>query len=130
MERRPIVRHTDETEPLPCPLGTTRRVVTGGEGGVANVHVITVAGGRPHYHEGYDEVYYFLSGEGTLRMGGENHAVRRGTVAVIPRGTVHSLESSGEAPLEFVIFGVPPMSADDPRFTPRKPETPEDGPCS
>jgi hypothetical protein len=37
--KQPIVRHRDETLPTDWPFGQMQRIVTGGEGGVANVHL-------------------------------------------------------------------------------------------
>ena len=41
-DKRVLVRYRDTTGVETCPYGQTCRIVTGGEGGVANVHVITV----------------------------------------------------------------------------------------
>ena len=122
--KQPIVHHRDQTEPLDCPFGHVQRIVTGGEGGVANVHVVTVTKGTPHVHEGYDEVYYVLSGNGTITLGEETHALRPGTVAVIPAGLPHSLLADAGDTLEFIIFGTPPMSINDDWAKPKKVEIP------
>jgi len=116
--RQPIVRHRDQTKPLECPFGHVQRVVTGGEGGIANVHVVEVTEGKPHVHAGYDEVYYVLSGAGTLQLGGEIESLRPGTVAVIPAGVPHSLRADPGQRLEFVIFGTPPVGMNDQRARP------------
>ncbi len=116
-----VVRYEDETPSQECPYGTATRVVTDGLGGIANVHVIEVTEGGAHYHSGYDEVYYVLSGSGTLKVDGEEFRLRPGAVAVIPADAVHSLIADKGASLRFVIFGTPAMSVDDPRFMPRKP---------
>ncbi len=92
--------------------------VSGGAGGVANVHVIRVTQGSRHVHKGYSEVYYVLSGRGMIKLDEETHALRPGAVVVIPAGVPHSLESEGDEPLEFIIFGTPPMPIDDPRARP------------
>lgn len=105
---------------MECPFGHVERVVTGGDGGVANVHVVKVNKGLPHIHQGYDEVYYFLSGSGTITLGETTSRVEPGTVAVIPGGMPHSLEADPGGELEFVIFGTPPMSLEDPRAKPHK----------
>jgi quercetin dioxygenase-like cupin family protein len=117
----PIVRYRDRSKPLACPYGQVERVVTGGQGGLANVHVVTVTSGSPHVHAGYDETYYVLAGLGTITLGDGTYDLRPGAVAVIPRGTVHGLQAAEGQTLQFVIFGTPAMSADDPRFQPQKP---------
>jgi mannose-6-phosphate isomerase-like protein (cupin superfamily) len=94
--------------------------VTGGEGGVANVHVVKITKGLAHVHDGYDEAYYFISGTGTITLGEETNPVSPGTVAVIPAGVPHSLEADQGSELEFVIFGTPPMSLEDERAKPKK----------
>lgn len=118
--KQPTVRHRDQTEPIACPFGQVQRVVTGGDGGVANVHIVRVTQGTPHVHEGYDEVYYVLSGTGTITLGDETRPLRPGTVAVIPAGVAHSLAADDGETLEFVIFGTPPMAIDDERARPKK----------
>ena len=118
--KTPIVRHRDETEPLDCPFGHVQRIVTGGQGGIANVHVVNITKGTPHLHEGYDEVYYIIAGTGTIMLGHETYPLRPGSVAVIPAGVMHSLKASAGSELEFVIFGTPPMAMDDERARPRK----------
>jgi mannose-6-phosphate isomerase-like protein (cupin superfamily) len=115
----PVVRYLDETAPLSCPYGQVQRIVTGGEGGIANVHVVQVTRGERHYHRGYDEVYYLLSGTGTITLEEKTHSLRPGAVIVIPAGISHALVSDSETPLQFIIFGSPPMPIDDDRAIPR-----------
>jgi mannose-6-phosphate isomerase-like protein (cupin superfamily) len=116
----PLVRHRDQTSSIDCPFGHVQRIVTGGEGGVANVHVVKITKGAPHVHTGYDEVYYVLSGTGTITLGDDVHPLRPGSVAVIPAGVPHSLEADPGKQLEFIIFGTPPMAMDDDRAKPQK----------
>lgn len=118
--KRALVRYEDETDPIPCPYGEVRRVVTGGEGGVANVHVVRVTRGGRHFHAAYDETYYVLEGHGELTMGDETHRLRPGAVVVIPAGVPHALAADEGETLAFVIFGTPPMAIDDDRARPRR----------
>lgn len=120
LRKQPLVRHRDETSSIDCPFGHVQRIVTSGEGGVANVHVVRITKGTPHVHQGYDETYYVLAGTGTISLGQEPHPLRPGSVAVIPAGVLHSLEASAGEELEFVILGTPPMAIDDERARPRK----------
>ena len=39
------MRHRDETDLIECPYGDVARVVAGGDGGIANVHVVRVTNG-------------------------------------------------------------------------------------
>ena len=117
----PLVRYRDRVDSQPCPYGEVTRVVTGGDGGIANVHVVKVTKGGRHYHEAYAETYYVLGGTGSIRLGDEEHALRPGAVVVIPPGLPHDLEADEGSELEFIIFGTPAMPIDDERAKPRKP---------
>ncbi len=119
-ERQPLVRQRDETPSADWPFGRMQRIVTGGEGGVANVHVAMTDGLPPFFHTGYDEVYYVLSGTGTVTLDGKAYPLRPGSVVVIPAGASHDLQVDAEQPLEFVIFGTPPMAVEDERARPRR----------
>jgi quercetin dioxygenase-like cupin family protein len=118
--KQPVVRHRDETPSDDWPFGRMQRIVTGGEGGVANVHLAKTGGLPPFFHTGYDEVYYVLSGSGTVTLNGKAHPLRPGSVVVIPAGVSHALEVDAGQELEFVIFGTPPMAIEDDRARPRK----------
>lgn len=117
----PIVKTYDDTAPLSCPYGKVRRIVTEGEGGIANVHVVCVTKGEAHLHRAYDEIYYILSGTGILEMDSIQYHIRPGSVVVIPAGTVHAVTSENDTPLEFIIFGTPPLSLKDESAVPLKP---------
>lgn len=82
--KTPLVHYRDETQPIECPFGHVWKIVTGGEGGVANVHVVNITRGTPHLRRGYDETYYVLAGTGTITLSQETHPLRPGSVAVIP----------------------------------------------
>jgi len=115
----PLVRYRDETSTVVCPYGEATRIITGGEGGVANVHVIKVTRGDRHYHSGYHEVYYVLSGNGDIMLEGNRHRLSPGAVVIIPNGIAHEISADKGDILEFVIVGSPAMATDDPRFVPR-----------
>lgn len=123
LTKQAFVSYRDETVSVSCPYGRVQRIVTGGRGGTANVHVVTVSKGDEHVHADYDETYYVLNGQGTITLDGKTHSVRPGAVVFIPAGTSHSLAASPDNCLEFVIFGTPGMPIDDPRATPRKNQT-------
>ncbi|HYG78552.1 MAG TPA: cupin domain-containing protein [Planctomycetota bacterium] len=120
-KKEPLVRYLDEARPIDCPYGNVRRIVTGGAGGVANVHVVSVTKGSMHYHKAYDEVYYVLSGTGTIALNGQTYALRPGAAAVIPAGVPHELLANDGSVLEFIIFGTPAMDINDERAKPMKP---------
>jgi mannose-6-phosphate isomerase-like protein (cupin superfamily) len=118
--KQPLVRHRDQTPPADWPFGEMRRIVTGSEEGVANVSYARLKTLPPFYHTGYDEVYYILSGTGTVKLNNEPSRLQPGSVVVIPAGTSHSLEADPGEELEFAIFGWPPMPIEDERAKPRR----------
>jgi mannose-6-phosphate isomerase-like protein (cupin superfamily) len=119
--KKAMVGYLDEAREIECPYGNVKRVITGGAGGVANVHIVSVTKGTTHFHAGYDEVYYVLRGTGQILLGDKPHALRPGAVVVIPAGLSHSLDADAGQTLEFIIFGTPAMPIDDERAKPRKP---------
>jgi mannose-6-phosphate isomerase-like protein (cupin superfamily) len=52
------------------------------------------------------EVYYVLSGEGSVTVGGETAPVRTGDAIPVDVGQTHALRSTGSAPLELMVIGV------------------------
>ena len=52
------------------------------------------------------EVYYVLSGEGTVTLNGEKAVIHTGDAIPAGLGETKSFASNGSAPLEFMIFGI------------------------
>jgi len=59
-----------------------------------------------HRHEGVEEFYYVVSGEGTARIDGESAPIRKGDAVPILFSEVHSFENTGRGDLEFMIVGI------------------------
>jgi mannose-6-phosphate isomerase-like protein (cupin superfamily) len=118
--KHPLVRHRDGTPHADWPFGDMQRIVTGGEGGVANISVAKLRSLPAFFHTGYDEIYYVLSGTGTVMLNSEPTRLQPGSVVVIPSGVSHSLEADPGQELEFVIFGSPPIPIEDERAKPRR----------
>src|ERR1700741_57238 len=62
----------------------------------------TVEPGREtaeHFHPETEELYYFVAGEGRMRLEEKEAAVTTGDCVVIPPGTPHKLFNDGPAPL-------------------------------
>lgn len=115
---RALIKYRDATSSVSCPFGDVTRIMTGGEGGVANVHVVRVTRGSAHVHTGYNEVYYVLSGRGVATVESERYELRPGAVLNIPLGNRHAIEADDGKTLEIIIFGTPAMTVDDERFVP------------
>ncbi len=73
----------------------------------AGVAELEVGGWLGHHRHEPSEVYYVLSGEGTLRVDGQEHQVRAGSAVWIPGNSEHGIQNSGGDRLRFFyVFAV------------------------
>jgi mannose-6-phosphate isomerase-like protein (cupin superfamily) len=79
------------------------------------------AGGETaeHYHPDTEELYYFVSGAGRMRLGDEEAEIRAGDCVVIPPGTQHKLLNPHGEPLVLLCCCAPAYSDDDTVMTGR-----------
>jgi mannose-6-phosphate isomerase-like protein (cupin superfamily) len=63
---------------------------------------------QPHQHEIAEHVYYFIEGTGTADCGDERLTVGPGTVMFVRPGVRHSVVSTGDGDLVFVVATSPP----------------------
>ncbi|MEA2366175.1 MAG: hypothetical protein QOI32_1687 [Thermoleophilaceae bacterium] len=66
-----------------------------------------------HHHGVSEEIYFFTSGSGRLRLGDEETNVSAGDTIVIPPGVRHKLWNSGDEPLKLLCCCSPPYSHED-----------------
>lgn len=66
-----------------------------------------------HFHRASEEIYFFTSGSGRIRLGDEESEVSAGDTVVIPPGTRHKLWNTGSKPLRLLCCCSPPYSHDD-----------------
>ena len=66
-----------------------------------------------HLHRHSEEIYYFTSGHGHMRLGDDETEVVAGDCAVIPPGTVHKLSNNGQDPLVLLCCCAPAYSDED-----------------
>jgi len=59
-----------------------------------------------HVHNGVEEIYFVISGEGVALVNEENAPIRKGDAVPIRVKDVHSFENTGSADLEFLVYGV------------------------
>jgi mannose-6-phosphate isomerase-like protein (cupin superfamily) len=77
--------------------------------GYSLAHAVIPAGRRSirHHLEGASEVYYILSGTGTMHVDADERAVGPGDALLIPPGAVQFLENTGGEPLVFLAIVEP-----------------------
>ena len=76
----------------------------------------TVPPGRDtqaHFHRTSEEIYFFTSGNGRMRLGEEEREVGPGDCVVIPPGTEHKLWNTGPGPLVLLCACAPAYSHED-----------------
>ena len=72
----------------------------------------TSEGGHTHPSDdpadNWEELYYVLSGAGTITFDGESRPIEPGDAVLVPADVDHGVEVSGDEPLRFLlIFGKP-----------------------
>ena len=108
-----IVRHRDKAPTVPCPCGSSTRILTRADGqSTVNLHVTHIRDSQRHYHKKCNEVYYILEGTGTMELDGETVALTPGTVVYIPAGTRHR----GCGDFKTVVVGTPAIEENDEYF--------------
>lgn len=54
-----------------------------------------------HYHEGQEEVYFFMYGQGKMIVGDIEYEVQGGDIVLIPDGLFHKVFNTGDSDLVF-----------------------------
>ena len=58
----------------------------------------------PHYHQGFEECIYVMSGEGCTEADSGKHPLRAGDAILIPSGEKHVTRNTGSEPLVLLCF--------------------------
>jgi mannose-6-phosphate isomerase-like protein (cupin superfamily) len=84
------------------------------------VHMSVAAGGSTPSKtlSGKQEVYYFLSGAGTLTAGGESIPVAENTAVLMPANLAFTLKNTGAAPLTAYVITEPTPAGFQPKSKP------------
>lgn len=67
----------------------------------------------PHYHPRTEEIYYILSGTGSMRLERSVQQVAPGDAIAIPPGSRHQITNSGSDPLTFLCCCAPAYEHED-----------------
>ena len=76
---------------------------------------VVPAGGETieHRHRESEEIYYFIAGQGRIRLGGDERDVGAGDCVVIAPGTPHKLWAATDGNLVLLCACAPPYRDDD-----------------
>lgn len=80
----------------------------------------------PHYHENHTEHVYVIEGNGIMLLNDEIFRIKPGDIIVLPPGTIHAVEQTGETPLKVVSVQSPEFIGED-RVTAESPVWPVKG---
>ena len=113
------ISNLNEVESFTTLDGSTIREVAGPAWTAARNQSLaqaTVPPGRDtyeHFHRASEEIYFFTSGAGRMRLGDEERDVGAGDCVVIPPGTPHKLWNTGAEPLVLLCACAPAYSHED-----------------
>lgn len=82
-------RDPKEVVPWAETCGQIRPLIEEADGAAAEVHHVQIDHARLHYHAQTDEIYYIISGHGTMVLDDDEIEVHEGVVVYVPRGTKH-----------------------------------------
>lgn len=109
-----VIRKQADAPSVPCPCGTSTRILTSADGAPCSLHVTSIRDSVRHYHRELTEVYYILEGLGKIELNGDWHDVEPGTVVWIEPGTRHRVVSEGG--LKTIVVSLPAFNAEDEWF--------------
>jgi mannose-6-phosphate isomerase-like protein (cupin superfamily) len=113
------IERLDRVEPFITKDGSEIRELAGTPTGnsvnqsLAEATVPPGAETEEHHHGVSEEIYFFTSGSGRLKLGDDETAVTAGDTIVIPPGTPHKLWNTGPEPLQLLCCCAPPYSDED-----------------
>lgn len=85
-----FVSQLDQTKPVRCPCGFSRRAFASAPGNAASIHLVEILeDARTHYHKSMTELYLVLEGEGHMELDGERIPVKPMTAVYIKPGCRH-----------------------------------------
>lgn len=105
-----VVRHEGETPRERSICGWRHLLISRQDQNViAWAHAVEIDDAREHYHKRATELYYVLEGQGSVRLDGVEHSVRKGSIVHIPPGVVHGAKGK----MRVLVVVIPDMSDED-----------------
>lgn len=115
-----LIKDIGECRPFPAMDGTVIRemlhpVETGMTIACSLAHASLGSGesSKPHRLKTSSEIYYILTGEGTMHVGHQSADVRAGQIVFIPPGVVQYIENKGRGDLTFLCVVDPAWHEED-----------------
>lgn len=90
-----------------------REMMRGSEQSLAEAIVPPGETTHRHRHPRSEEFYHITAGEGLMRLGEDEFAVKRGDTVSIPPGTPHQITNTGDVDLKILCACSPAYSHED-----------------
>ena len=107
-----VCRHVNDVEPIPCPCGSSTRIITAKDTLEAGLHVTHIKDSIKHYHKKTTEIYYILEGKGVLEIGDDEIELTPGMTVLIKKGTPHR----GYGDFKTIVVPIPAFDPEDEFF--------------
>ncbi|HOX39792.1 MAG TPA: cupin domain-containing protein [Candidatus Brocadiia bacterium] len=107
-----IIRHEEDCRSERSTCGWRHLLISSQDAAdkpAAWVHAVDIDGAKEHYHKAGTEIYYVLEGEGSIRLDGEDHPIRKGSVVHIPPGIIHGAKGR----MRVLVVGIPDITEGD-----------------
>jgi mannose-6-phosphate isomerase-like protein (cupin superfamily) len=104
-----LIRRLSEVPEERGVCGFRRTIITAADTPAVNVSHLRIDDSRYHHHRQMTELYYVLSGSGTITLDGETHPIEQGDMVLIRPGVWHTSEGN----MNVLIAGVPAGEATD-----------------
>ena len=107
-----LVRHQGHTERERSACGWRDRLISHEDASLspsAWAHAVDIDGGKLLYHKRSTELYYVLSGSGSVILDGVEQPISEGSLVHIPPGVVHGARGR----MRVLVVGIPNIDDDD-----------------
>lgn len=107
-----LIRHEGHTPRERSTCGWRDRLISREDAPLspaAWTHAVDIDGAKLHYHKRSTELYYVLSGSGTVLLDGMEQAVSPGSLVHIPPGVIHGARGQ----MRVLVIGIPDIAEDD-----------------
>ena len=107
-----VVRRLEEVEPVPCPCGSSTRIITSKDTPAASFHITSIQDSTRHYHKNTTEIYHILEGSGVLEIGEDKIELEPGLTILIEKNTPHR----GYGDFKTIVTAIPAFDPEDEYF--------------
>ena len=105
-----VLKRLAKVQPVACPCGSARRILTNEDNDLISVHRVKVSKeAKKHYHKHLTETYVILSGSGEIELNEDRVPVSPGDVVMIPPLTHHVAHGN----FEIINIVCPPFDPED-----------------